>query len=44
VCQPIDKAMDVFIAPIMQSGAKATDPAAVEASYKDFLEKLKQAD
>jgi hypothetical protein len=36
--------MDVFIKPIMNSSKKAADPAAVQAAYNDFLEKLKQAD
>lgn len=44
VCQPIDESMDVFIKPIIGFGKKAPDAAAVEAAYKDFLEKLKQAD
>lgn len=40
----IDRAMDVFIGPIMNYSKKAPDPAAVEAAYNDFLGKLKQAD
>jgi hypothetical protein len=44
VCAPIDEAMDAFIDPIMQNSSKAPDSAAVEAAYRDFLEKLKQAD
>ena len=44
VCQPIDESMDAFIKPIIGFAKKAPDAAAVEAAYKDFLEKLKQAD
>jgi hypothetical protein len=44
VCAPIDEAMDAFIDPIMQNSSKSPDPAAVEAAYRGFLEKLKQAD
>jgi hypothetical protein len=44
VCQPIDHALDVFIAPIMNYSSNAPEPTAVQAAYGDFLEKLKQAD
>jgi hypothetical protein len=39
-----DKAMDVFIDPIMNHATKAPDPATVKAAYNDFLDKLKQGD
>jgi len=44
VCQPIDRALDVFIRPIMNYAKKAPDSAAVEAAYGDFLDKLRQGD
>ena len=44
VCQPIDEAMDGFIKPILDYAKKAPDPSAVEAAYKEFLEKLRQGD
>ena len=44
VCQPIDKALDVFIGPLIDYAAKAPDPAGVQAAYSDFLEKLKLGD
>jgi hypothetical protein len=44
VFRKVDRAMDVFINPIMNHPKKAPDPAAVQAAYDDFLEKLKQAD
>jgi hypothetical protein len=40
----IDKAMDVFIKPIIRYQAKAPDPAAVEGAYHDYLDKLKQGE
>lgn len=40
----IDSSMDGFIKPVMNYAASAPDPAKVEAAYKTFLEKLKQAD
>jgi hypothetical protein len=40
----IDKAMDVFIKPLINYAAKTPDSAAVQAAYNDFLEKLKQGD
>jgi hypothetical protein len=40
----IDKAMDVFIKPIIRYQAKAPDAAAVEAAYHDYLDKLKQGE
>jgi hypothetical protein len=40
----IDSSMDGFIKPVMNYAATAPDPAKVEAAYKTFLEKLKQAD
>jgi hypothetical protein len=36
--------MDVFIGPLMNYSNKPADPAAVQAAYNDYLEKLKQAD
>jgi len=39
-----DKAMDVFIKPVINHGPTPPDTAAVYAAYKDFLGKLKQAD
>ena len=42
--EQIDNAMDVYIKPIIHYPTKAPDPAAVEAAYKDYLDKLKQAD
>lgn len=44
LCRPIDRALDAFINPMIGYASKAPDPAAVEAAYKDFLTKLKQAD
>jgi hypothetical protein len=44
VCQPIDHALDVFIAPIVNYAQQTPDPAAVQAAYNDFLDKLRQAD
>jgi hypothetical protein len=44
VCQPIDHALDLLIGPIMNYAKHVPDPAAVEAAYNDFLDKLKQAD
>lgn len=44
VCQPIDHALDVFIGPIMDSSQPTPDPAAVQAAYQDFLDKLQKAD
>lgn len=40
----LDRAMDVFIKPILAYATKTPDPAAVEAAYKDFKEGLKRAD
>ena len=40
----IDRAMDVFIKPIIGYATKAPDPVAVQAAYDDYLDKLKQAD
>lgn len=39
-----DKAMDEFITPLVESKAKAPDPAKVKAAYPAYLEKLKLAD
>jgi hypothetical protein len=39
-----DKAMDVFIKPIINYAAKTPDPQLVEAAYNDFLSKLSQGD
>jgi hypothetical protein len=44
VCQPIDRALDEFIRPVMNYMQKAPDPAIVRTAYSDFLDKLKQAD
>ena len=44
LCQPIDRALDVFIGPIMNYPNQAPNSATVEAAYQDFLDKLKQAD
>ena len=44
VCQPIDHALDVFIRPLINDAKEAPDCATVQASYQDFLAKLKQAD
>jgi hypothetical protein len=40
----IDKAMDVFIKPIMHYATKAPDPAAVQVAYNEYLKKLQQGD
>ena len=40
----LDKAMDVFIKPLINYATKTPDSAAVQAAYNDFLEKLKQGD
>ena len=40
----IDSSMDGFIKPVMNYARSAPEPAKVEAAYKTFLEKLKQAD
>jgi len=40
----IDSSMDGFIKPVMAYASTAPDPRKVEAAYKTFLEKLKQAD
>jgi hypothetical protein len=40
----IDSSMDGFIKPVMNYARSAPDPAKIEAAYKTFLEKLKQAD
>jgi hypothetical protein len=42
--EQIDQAMDAFIKPILHYAKKAPDPAAVEAAYQEFLEKLKEGD
>jgi hypothetical protein len=42
--EQIDKAMDVFIKPIINHAKKAPDPAEVEAAYNDYVAKLKQGD
>jgi hypothetical protein len=42
--EQIDKAMDDFIKPVIHYAVKAPDPASVKAAYKDFLDKLEQAD
>jgi hypothetical protein len=40
----IDKAMDGFIKPVIRSTTDASDPAAVQVAYDDYLNKLKQGD
>jgi hypothetical protein len=40
----IDRAMDAFIKPIINYANKSPEAASVEATYKDFMEKLNQAD
>lgn len=40
----IDKAMDLFISPIMDAKGKPPDAAKVKAAYNAYLEKLKLAD
>jgi hypothetical protein len=42
--EQIDKAMDVYIKPIMRYASKAPEPAAAQAAYNDFLPNLKQGD
>ncbi len=44
VFDEIDKAMDQFIAPLVEYKAKALDAAKVKAAYNAYLEKLAQAD
>jgi hypothetical protein len=38
----IDKAMDIFVKPVIQYAVQAPNPAAVEAAYKEYLGKLQQ--
>jgi len=40
----IDKAMDLFIKPIIGFDSKVPDPSQVQSAYNDYLEKLKRAD
>jgi hypothetical protein len=40
----IDRAMDVFIKPIMNYANKSPEAASVEAAYRDLMERLNQAD
>lgn len=40
----IDKAMDGFITPLMDSAKVAPSPSAVKAAYSAYLKKLKLAD
>ena len=40
----IDKAMDQFVSPLVESKTKAPDPAKVKAAFNTYLEKLKLAD
>jgi len=42
--EEIDKAMDDFIAPLMDYKAKAPDPSRVKAAFNAYMEKLKLAD
>jgi hypothetical protein len=44
VFEQIDKAMDEFITPLVESKLKAPDPARVKNTYAAYLEKLKLAD
>jgi hypothetical protein len=44
VFEQVDKAMDEFITPLVESKAKAPDPAKVKATYNAYIEKLKLAD
>lgn len=44
VCEPIDRALDTFIGPVMDYSEKVPNPATVRAAFKDFLEKLATAD
>ena len=41
-CEGIDKAMDVYIKPIIQYTEKTPDAKAVLAAYSAFLEQLKK--
>ena len=43
VWQQIDEAMDVFIHIIMRSGGVAPNAVALDAAYRDYLNKLKLA-
>jgi len=40
----IDKAMDQFVEPLVESKTKAPDPAKVKAAFNMYLEKLRLAD
>ena len=40
----IDEAMDAFIEPVIHYDQKAPDPAAVQAAFNTYLDKLKVAD
>jgi uncharacterized protein YukE len=42
--QDIDDAMDAFVKPLIQHKAGKPDPAWVEAAYKEYLDKLKEAE
>jgi len=44
VFEDIDKAMDHFIAPLMESKGKAPDAAKVKAAYTAYVEKLSRGD
>ena len=44
IFEQIDKAMDDFITPLVESKAKAPDPARVKITYAAYIEKLKLAD
>jgi hypothetical protein len=44
VFDQIDKAMDDFITPLVESKTKAPDPARVKVTFGAYLEKLKLAD
>ena len=42
--EEIDKAMDQFVSPLVESKGKAPDPAKVKAAFNLYLEKLRLAD
>ncbi len=42
-CAQVDKAMDVYIGPLIQYAVKPPDSNAVQAAYKAFLEQLNKA-
>jgi hypothetical protein len=44
LCQPIDRALDVFIKPVINYTEKKPDPTTVQAAYTDFLNQIKKAE